>query len=176
MRTNTAAAITASFLLTIFAITPNPAHAGERAAAAATPAPAPASATVPAPAPVQLVRPGDGQMSCQALSDEINQLALTEQPAAATQTAAAAPKKKKGLGFLKMLGGAAPMLSMVPGVGAAGMLMSSAAGAATQGSSQAAADDMMADSRAMMQRAMSGPSIASQRKERLTEMFTAKGC
>lgn len=156
-RSNPLSAAFAGFVLTCFALSPTP-----------------AAATPTAPMPVQLVRAGDNQMSCEALAAEINQLAQAGQPVAA---AAAQPKKKRS-GLLRALGQAAPLLGPVGmlGGGVAGALASSAVSAASTAGATSQTDDMMDQSRAMMTRAMAGPSIESQRKDRLTAIFEGKRC
>lgn len=135
-------------------------------------APHGAEATEPALAPVQLVQTGDHDMSCPALAAEINRLAAMD--AAPAEVTPAAPKKKHGLGFSKVLGGAAPF---IPGVGGivGGAVLSTAATAAG-GDASHGADEMVASSRLLMAKAAAGPSVAAQRKERLTAIFEAKRC
>ena len=153
----------AGFVLTCFVLAPAPGHAREPVAAAT-------------PAPAMLVRAGDSAMSCEALAAEINQLSAADQPAVAE--AAPPKKKKKGGGFLRILGHAAPFLGPLGmiGGGVGAMVASSAVGAASSVGGSNDADAMMAQSRTAMQRAMAGPSVESQRRDRLTEMFEAKRC
>jgi uncharacterized membrane protein len=130
----------------------------------------PAAAAKEAPAvPVQLLQPGDGQLSCQALATQINQLASAE--------AQPAKPKKKGFGFgalTKVLGAAAPVLGGMGGSGMGGMLAGQAMGA-LQGS--AAENQMNAQMEAATAAAMPvAQSVEAQRKARLMGFFTEKGC
>lgn len=130
----------------------------------------PAFAAIPA-APFQIVRPGDHAMTCDTLAAEINMLAVADAPAPVAE----APKKKHGgFGLGRLLSAAAPF---VPGVGGiVGGVAMSAASAAQQSTAQDNAADLTNDSRAMMRRAMAGPSPESQRKDRLTAIFEEKKC
>ena len=121
--------------------------------------------------PFEVVRVGDRAMTCQALAGEINALALANQTAAAE---APKPKKKGGFGFLKVLGSAVPFVGMGSAVG--GALLSSASGAAQSMTAQSAVADTADDARRMAARAMTGPTPADQRKERLTGIFEEKHC
>ena len=118
-------------------------------------------------APVEVVRPGDRQMTCPALAAEINVLA---QPQAAVATSAK-PKKKGGLGFLRMLGSAVPMIGGVGG-GIGGGVLSAAGSLAAEGQ----AEKQMDDAQSMAREAMAGPTAAQQRKERLIAIFEEKRC
>lgn len=115
---------------------------------------------------IELVRAGDGAMSCTALAAEINALA---QPVAAAEK----PKKKKGFGFLKVLGSVAPF---VPGIGVGAMLAGSAIGSAANVAAEDGAKEAMEDAQRMTRDAMAGPSVAAQRRDRLTAIFESKGC
>lgn len=159
-RSNPLPAVFAGFVLTCFALTPAPATARETASAAV--------------APAQLVRAGDSQMSCEALAAEINQLSVADRPVVA---AAVQPPKKKG-GFLRVLGRAAPYLGPLGmlGGGAAALAASSAVGAAGSAGAANGTNEMMEESRAAMRRALAGPSVESQRRDRLTAMFETKHC
>jgi hypothetical protein len=129
----------------------------------------PAAAKEARAAPVQLLQPGDGQLSCQALATQINQLASAE--------AQPAKPKKKGFGFgalTKVLGAAAPMLSGMGGSGM-GSILAGQAMSALQGT---AADNQM---NAQMEAATAAAvplaqSVEAQRKARLMGFFTQKGC
>lgn len=121
-------------------------------------------------APFQIVRAGDHALTCAALAGEINSLAMADVPPAAE-----APKKKRGgFGLGRLLGSVAPL---VPGVGGVvGGVVMAAASTAQQGAAQDSVADMTSESRAMMRRAMAGPSPESQRKDRLTAIFEEKRC
>jgi hypothetical protein len=115
----------------------------------------------------EIVRTGDRTMTCPALAAEINSLGQP-QPAAEAK-----PKKRGGLGFLRTLGSAVPM---VGGMGSGGALLSGVAGAASSLAMNSQVDSQMNDAQAMAREAMAGPTPAQQRKERLTAIFETKGC
>lgn len=141
-----------------------------------------AAAAAPASAPIQLLQPGDRTMSCGALATEINSLATAQAAPAATAAVPEKKKKKGGLGFLKALSAAAPMLGPIGqlGGGMGGALASTAMSAAQQGAMNSSVNDAMESSMAMANdataRALAGPSIAEQRKARLMTIFETKGC
>lgn len=138
-----------SFLVTAAFLTPDAVRAAEQQ---------------PAPA---VVRVGDRAMTCDALATEIN--ALAQAPADEPR-----PRKKRGLGFLSVLGGAVPFVGAAGAVG--GALMSTAASGAAQMAGQDATDATIADANRMAYEAMNGGSPARQRKERLTAIFEEKRC
>jgi hypothetical protein len=128
---------------------------------ASTPA---AAKTAPA-AQVQLLQPGDAQLSCQALATQINELALLE----------AKPKKKKGFGLGglgKVLIAASPLGAMA-GSGLAGQLATQAAGMAQQGAMQG---ELQGQVDAATAAANPTQSVEAQRKNRLMGFSTQKGC
>lgn len=123
-------------------------------------APAPTYAKKQAePQPFQIVKPGDREMSCEALAAEINTLDGQRQA-----DASAKQKKKKGLGLLKMLGAASPILGVA---GSGGAIASTAMGAAGSAASGMGASGQEG-AEAMLQR--------NQRKQRLMSIFDEKKC
>ncbi|MBS0285027.1 MAG: hypothetical protein JSS15_11470 [Proteobacteria bacterium] len=111
------------------------------------------------PVPFETVKAGDRDMSCEALATEIN--ALDRQQQAAN---AGARKKKGGLGFLKMLGAASPVLGMAGGGGAVASTAMGAAGSVAGGMAGTPGgntDEMM---------------LRNQRKQRLMGIFNEKKC
>ena len=135
---------------------------------------APAGAKDAAAAPVQLLQPGDAQLTCGALAAQINTLALAE--------AAPAKPKKRGFGvgsLTKVLGAAAPMLGPLGGMGGmggggiGGGLINGALGALQSGATDAQISSGMDAAAA----AIPAPqSVEAQRKARLMGFFTQKGC
>lgn len=117
----------------------------------------------------EVVRVGDREMSCPALAAEINMLA---QPAA--DQGGAKPAKKRGFGFLKVLGSAVPLVGMGSSMG--GALLSSAAGAAQAAGAQDQNSRAIEQSSRLAREAMAGGSAQQQRKERLTAIFEEKRC
>ncbi|WP_162928267.1 hypothetical protein [Sphingopyxis terrae] len=122
------------------------------------PAPSYAKKQVEAPA-FQTVKPGDREMSCEALAAEINSLDGQRQA-----DASAKQKKKKGLGFLKMLGAASPILGVAGSGGAVASTAMGAAGSVAGGMGGSGQED----AEAMLQR--------NQRKQRLMGIFDEKKC
>lgn len=120
--------------------------------------------------PLELVRAGDSAMTCTALASEINSLAAADAPVATDQPAK--PKKHFG-GLLKVLGGAAPF---VPGIGSVRMLVASGATTAASLGAEKAPHAAAETADALVRRAMAGPSIAQQRRDRLSTMFSDKHC
>lgn len=119
-------------------------------------------------APIQLLQPGDAQLSCQALATQINELANAE---------AQAPRKRRGGfgSFGKMLGAAAPMLGSMGGMGGNGIggaLANQAIGAIQAGAAQSQAQGQ-ADAASA---APASQTVAAQRRDRLMEFFQSKGC
>jgi len=118
--------------------------------------PAPLNARKADDAPFEVVRAGDRDMTCEALAAEINTL---------SNGPVAAKKKKSGLGFLKVLGAASPVLGMA---GAGGAAASVAVGAAGAAGSAAGSPGMSTDPEQLM--------LKMQRKQRLTGIFDQKKC
>ena len=113
-----------------------------------------------------LVRTGDAQMTCQALANEINQLASAD--------AKPAPKKK-GFGFGgfgRALMAVSPLAAMA-GNGMGGQVMAQAAGLAQQ---QAMTAEAGRQTDAALNAATSTQSVAAERKARLLAIFGQKGC
>ncbi|MFT3975814.1 MAG: hypothetical protein QM688_01675 [Sphingomonas bacterium] len=128
-------------------------------ATAALLAPAPLHAGKGAePVPFETVKAGDRDMSCEALAAEINALDGQRQAAGA-----GAKKKKGGLGFLKMLGAASPILGVAGSGGAVASSAMGAAGSVAGGMAAGSgnAEDMM---------------LRSQRKQRLMGIFDERKC
>ncbi|WEK43427.1 MAG: hypothetical protein P0Y64_00850 [Candidatus Sphingomonas colombiensis] len=122
-------------------------------------APAPVRAAKEAqPAPFETVKAGDRSMSCEALAAEINSLDSRQQ-------AGGAKKKKGGMGLLKMLGAASPMLGMA---GSTGAVASSAMGAAGSVAGATAPPQPDGGAEDMM--------LRIQRKQRLMRIFDEKKC
>ena len=109
--------------------------------------------------PFQTVKPGDREMSCEALAAEINSLDGQRQA-----DASAKQKKKKGLGLLKVLGAASPILGVAGTGGAVASTAMGAAGSVAGGVGAAGQED----AEAMLQR--------NQRKQRLMTIFDEKKC
>lgn len=130
-------------LLTATLLAPAPLHAGKEAQ----------------PVPFETVKTGDRNLSCEALAAEINSLNGQQQNADAS-----AKKKKGGLGFLKMLGAASPILGVAGSGGAVASTAMGAAGSVAGGMSATPignAENMM---------------LRSQRRQRLTSIFNEKNC
>jgi len=117
-----------------------------------------------------VVRVGDRAMTCEALASEINTLA---QPPI-TPAAAAKPRKRRGLGFLSVLGGAVPFAGAAGAMG--GALVSTVASGAAQMATQDAMGAEMMDANRMAFDAMNGGSSAQQRRARLSAIFDEKRC
>lgn len=109
--------------------------------------------------PFQTVRPGDREMSCEALAAEINSLDGQRQA-----DATAKQKKKKGVGLLKILGAASPILGVAGSGGAMASTAMGTAGSVAGGMSASSQED----AEAMLQR--------NQRKQRLMTIFDEKKC
>ena len=126
---------------------------------------APVAARTAPPAPMQLLQPGDAQLTCQALATQINNLALLE----------AKPKKKKGFGLGglgKVLMAASPLGAMA-GSGIAGQLVTQAAGMAQQGAMEGQLQSQIDAATGAVEPMQS---VEAQRKTRLMGFFTQKGC
>ncbi len=147
----------------------------------------------------QVIRPGDRQMSCETLINEINAL-QTEQFAKQaranqlmtemTRSSMAMARPSMGGGGMGMASGAMSMgmglASMVPGVGIAASLAGSAASQAMAAGAQAKAqadmnkamEEMQANAEAMAAAQMEamGPSPQNARLEHLNKLYSEKTC
>lgn len=120
-------------------------------------------------AAVQLVQPGDADLTCEALASQINALASND----------AQPKKKKrgfGLGSLtKVLSVASPMLGGMGGSGMGGMIANQAISVAQTSAMESQMQDTM-DGAMAAANPMANQSIEQQRKNRLMGFYESKGC
>lgn len=115
--------------------------------------------------PQTLVRAGDRAMSCEALAAEINTLANAG-------ARSERPRRRGGLGVLRALGAASPLLGAM-GSGVMGMAAGQAVSMAQQEAATSGMDEAMA---ASIDAASGRQSVAEQRKARLTGIFEEKGC
>jgi hypothetical protein len=109
--------------------------------------------------PDAIVRPGDRDLSCEALSTELG--ALAAEPATPVR------KKKKGLGFLRMLGAVSPLGGMAGGAG--GALASSAMSTVGNVAATEGQGDRQGEGTAR-------PNITAQRKQWLNQIYADKKC
>jgi hypothetical protein len=112
--------------------------------------------------PVAVGTQDAGSMSCEALAAEIDALPPAPDPAEQPRK-----KKKKGLGFLRMLGAVSPLGGMVGGVGGVGGLLASSA-LSVAGSTAAREGDRPDDGPA--------PDDSKLRRSRLIALSAEKGC
>ncbi|HWK36694.1 hypothetical protein [Sphingomonas sp.] len=107
----------------------------------------------------EVIRAGDEEMSCEALSAEIGTLSAEQQ-----QAGMPTRRKRGGLGVLKVLGAASPLLGMA---GAGGAIASSAMGAAGSIAGSAAGGGVAPGGRSM---------LIGRRLQHLTEVLSRKQC
>ncbi len=179
-------ALTAAMSLTVSA-------AAQDVPEVSDPAASPAQAAAPAPAPdasadgaFQVVRPGDSQMSCEALIAEANALndqltqaqnAMSERAMDMARSQLRGMQAQQAASTAMNLGGMAA--SLIPGAGLALGAAQSVAGVAQRAAAAAqqqqqlqAMDDMIADTQAATETLMP----LMNRADHLTDLSIAKGC
>lgn len=179
-------------VLTILAAASLAASAVAQEAAPSAPQPAPAAASAsgstaaPADGALQVIRPGDSQMSCEALIAEANALnarvneqqnALSDRAMDSTRGMMRAQQAQSGVSTAMSLG--SMLGSMIPGVGLALGAAQAAAGVAQQAAAAAQRQQMMNDVDQMMSEAQASSRDLMplmNRADHLSDLSMAKGC
>lgn len=179
-------------VLTIVAATSLAASAVAQEAVPPAPQPVPApasgsgSAAAPADDAFQVIRPGDSQMSCEALIAEANALnarvneqqnALSDRAMDSSRGMMRAQQAQSGISTAMSLG--SMLGSMIPGVGLALGAAQAAAGVAQQAAAAAQRQQMMNEVDQMMSEAQASsrdlmPLMS--RADHLSDLSMAKGC